>query len=156
MEDVGSKTVEPEPDADKDSLAHLPPEIREMVRRMKANDPFKVTIIKKPPRASIEDTLTAIYEGKAETFYFQLFSRIKTLAEAKISFADTHVGNILPNPQQVDGLKLIDFDLASIEPSVDIAKATSLSSYTLLHLQRFQSLPDLSPESQSLIKWFQK
>ncbi|CCB89937.1 hypothetical protein [Simkania negevensis] len=154
MEDVGSKTAEPEPDADTDSLDHLPPQFREMIRQMQANDPFKVTVIKKPPKASIEDTLTAIYEGKVETFYFQLFSRIKALAEAKVSFADTHVGNILPNPQKADGLRLIDFDAASIESSVDIAKARSLSGYTLVHLQGFQALPGLSSESQSLIKWF--
>ena len=156
MEDVGSKTAEPEPEKDPDSLDHLPPEIREVVRQMQASDRYKVIPDKKPPRASIEDTLTEIYEGKVETFYFQLFSRIKTLAEAKISFADTHVGNILPNPQQADGLKLIDFDLASIEPSVEIAKAKSLSAYTLVHLKGFQTLPNLSRESESLISWFQE
>ncbi|WP_420421998.1 hypothetical protein [Simkania sp.] len=161
MEEVAAKNAgpepEPEPDEAPDSFAHLPPAVIAMLKEIQANDPYKVTVIKQLPRASFEDTVTDIYAGKPETFYFQLFSRIKTLAEAKISYGDTHVGNILPNPEEVDGLKLIDFDGAALEDSVEEAKAKSLSSaYTVTHFDKFQALADLSEESRALIDWFVK
>lgn len=156
MEDVGSKIMASQTDfeEERDPLAHLPQEVRELVKKMQANDRYQTIEVKRSHKASIQETLKKIYSGAPETFYFQLFLRIKTLAEAKISYRDTHAGNIIPNPQEENGLKLIDFDKASLEVSVADAKAKSLSHYTTIFLKQFEALPDLSPESQKLISWW--
>jgi len=112
---------------------------------------YQIVPIKKPERASIEDTIHALYD-LAETFYFQLFCQIKKLAENKISYGDLHVGNIIPLPAAE--VKLIDFGSAKLHATPKEAKQDLVKPYIFALLKKYQSLPGLSRESQELIDWF--
>jgi len=106
--------------------------------------------IKQKPKLSLEEALEIMYDNP-EIFYFELFNNIKKLAESCISYGDTHYGNILPNPKT--GMKLIDFDGATLEDTPQAAAQKSLASaYNQLHIHSFFKLPNLSPKSKQLIQ----
>ena len=157
MEEVAEAQAEAEAEPEEE----LTPEEsarREMIERieakLRAESRFTIVEIEVKPRATIEEAVDHLYD-KAEDFYFELFSRIRTLAEANISYGDTHVGNILPNPGTDSGVQLIDFDRSAEHESESAAAAKSLeSAYTFIHFKNFRELPDLSPRSEALIQYF--
>ena len=91
-----------------------------------------------------------LYDSE-EDFYYELFSKIKTLAERNIAYGDTNIGNILPEPT---GLRLIDFGIAQIEGNPkEASKAAMKSPCNQVWWRQFTMLPNLSEKSQELIKW---
>ena len=108
-----------------------------------------------PDPPAQEKIIESVYK-KPETFYFELFSQIKLLAENFISYTDTHLGNILLNKKSKRGLQLIDFGRAMFHPTVEEAiTASLLSRYNQEHLSKFKSLEKLSKLSQSLINFLE-
>lgn len=116
----------------------------------------KFTIVEIPnfKKLSIEEAIQILY-GRQESFYFDLFSKIKRLAEHKIAYFDCHVGNIIPNTETSGNLQLIDFDSAEFQPSVkDAAEKVIHSAYVGTHFRRYMQLSELSDTSLTLISWF--
>jgi len=115
----------------------------EMIRQIQADrERDLITVFK---------ILHQLYESD-EAFYYELFSKIKMLAERNIAYGDTNVGNILPEPT---GLRLIDFGTARIEVNPKKAAATAMQSpCNRVWWRQFNKLPNLSETSQALIKWF--
>jgi hypothetical protein len=72
-----------------------------------------------------EEVLSQLF-GSKRNFYFQLFSKLKTLAEFNISYTDLHQANIIP----INGtIKLIDFGHKSdIEENIAVAANKTLRS----------------------------
>jgi hypothetical protein len=105
-------------------------------------------------RVSQEDAIDKMYE-KRETFYYELFEKIKKLAKNNIAYCDIHVGNIIPNYNIEKDFQLIDFDKAKLMEDVENAVQKALEHpYVSLYFQDFQKLKNLSKQSNDLIKWF--
>jgi len=131
-----------------------PPEelpLTEPVEGGKIKSRYTITPILKKEKVSVEEAIEALYEN-AETFYFQLFSNIKKLAMHKISFGDSHVGNIIPIPESE--VELIDFGSATIYESEEEARERLNTPYNFSLLRKYSQLPGLSEKSERLIEWF--
>jgi len=155
MEEIAEAQAEAEPEETLTPEERAQKEMVEAVlAKMRAADRYSVVPNQKKPRVDIPVAIARLCE-KPEDFYFELFSRIKTLAQANISYGDTHVGNILPNPKTDKGVQLIDFDGANEHKEERDAAAKSLeSAYTMVHFREFVQLTELSTESQALIQYF--
>ncbi len=132
--------------------------MQEILKKYEAEKGFaiKVKEVSVKKKLTREEAIIKLYTNP-EIFYFELFNKIKILAESKISYKDTHVGNIMPHPDKKNGLKLIDFDKAKIMSSTEDAVLESLkSNYNQLHLEDFKKLPNLSSDSLELISWFKE
>jgi hypothetical protein len=105
-------------------------------------------------KVSIGQAITMLYTNE-ETFYYELFYKIKILAEKHIAYVDAHIGNILHNHSTNNDLHLIDFDAADLTPDTPTAAEKSIlgSSYNKAHFIRFKELSK-SPASKELIQWF--
>jgi hypothetical protein len=111
--------------------------------------------IQTPKRVTLEEAINKMYKGKKEIFYYELFKKIKKLAENKISYGDTHVGNIIPNYNAEKDFQLIDFDGAKLVKNIEKAAQETLEScYVFTHFKDFKELKNLSKKSKDLIKWF--
>lgn len=106
----------------------------------------------KKKRIGMEEAVEILY-GTQESFYFELFSAIKALAEKNVAYLDTNCGNLIPSLDK--RLHLIDFDCASI------TKRVSRAAFKVLHaiysgslFKEFCRLPNLSDPSKELIAWF--
>ncbi len=101
---------------------------------------------------AIEAIIDDVYQ-KRETFFFELFSKLKILAEHRIAYKETHPGNLCISVEK--GCQLIDFKSAIQMPSIEEAKQTTMASaYNQQLLTEFCNLKNRSKESQELIHWF--
>ena len=144
-------------DVEKKVLSDKEKAIQEMLKKVdeKYNN-YTFTEIVRNKRLSLEETLNKLYPKK-EVFYFELFKKIKLLAENNIAYGDSHTGNIMPNLNTDKELQLIDFDAAALVSDPQTAKLKSISSaYNQVHFNQFRQLPELSDESKQLIQWFQE
>lgn len=105
-------------------------------------------------KISLAETVGILY-GKQEPFYFELFSRIKSLAERNIAYLDTNPRNIIPNYELGRAMQLIDFDQAMVTERVSEAVLKVLRGmFTSMDFANYLALPDLSTKSRELIDWF--
>lgn len=129
---------------------------RELIEKIEAQldaerDSFAPNVMRK--RISSKKAIEKLF-GSQEAFYYELFSKLKTLAENNIVYDDAHEGNIV-----IDGKKkkllLIDFGKAEKVANVSLAASQMMQSvYNRFYYNHFSSLPNLSAESKELIKWF--
>lgn len=157
MEDLAPEP-QPEPEPEPVVLTPEEQEREEMIRKIQkkyaAKSKFTIVAIPTKARVSIQEAAERLYL-KQEDLYYELFSKIKRLAEENISYGDCHVGNILPNPGTEKGMQLIDFDGAQIMGSTKEAASKSMqSAYTGLLFGQFLQISDLSDRSRELIQWF--
>ncbi|NGX38355.1 MAG: hypothetical protein K1000chlam2_01528 [Chlamydiae bacterium] len=149
MKKLATKS-EPIPEQNSSSLSK---EMQAFLSKMKAENPITVTEITEN-KLTLEEVLPKLY-NKPEDFYFELFSKIKILAEHFIAYGDTHVGNIMPQHGTDKGMQLIDFGSGDIMKDSESAAFKAMSSlYNQVLLNKFEELPNLSKESLGLIKWF--
>jgi hypothetical protein len=132
--------------------------MQEMLKRLRSKmeeeSGFVVREVVKKNRVSIEEAVENLY-GSQEAFYFQLFSKIRVLAEHQIAYTDSHVGNIMPNHRLEKGMQLIDFDGAKITNSTrEAIDLVTSSVYNQVHLKQFRALSNLSEESRELLRFF--
>lgn len=129
--------------------------IEKIQAKYRASSNFEIVEIPQKPKLNMSDALDKMYP-KQEIFYFELFNKLKILAEHKIAYRDTHVGNIIPKYGAKNELQLIDFDRAKLTTNVETAKAKTIRSlYVRALMEKFSCLPDLSNESRELISWFE-
>jgi hypothetical protein len=144
---VEEKPLTAKEKAFKEKLAQIKAEKSKSMR-------FSVATLR-PQKKTIqfEEAIDKFYPRR-ELFYFELFNRIKTLAEHNIAYCDTHKGNIMLNQDSKKGLQLIDFDEATFKPDTKSAIRTSHGPYNQAHFKNFKQLTPLSEESKNLIQWF--
>lgn len=154
VEDTDENKIE------KGSLTEFEKYIREIQSQMKEKmqsemDDFTITPIVQKKKLSMDETIDKIYKSQ-EIFYYALFNKIKILAENKIAYTDTHVGNIMPNYDNEKGLQIIDFGGAAVMNDIKSAACKSIFSfYTMPLYIEFDKLSK-SSESKNLIDWFKK
>lgn len=89
--------------------------------------------------------------GHTEEFCFQLFSQIKVLAENRIGLAGIKEKNIIPVPNSI---KFLDCGSAQLMTTTQEALKQSFQSpYIVFSFFRYQTIPDLSAQSQELLQW---
>lgn len=107
-------------------------------------------------RVSLEEAVEKLF-GTQEMFYYELFSKVKILAEQKIVYSDSHIGNLMIKSESKNCLQLIDFGSAEQKNTVCSAVRETMGKvYMYLHYQKFAALSNLSQESEDLIKWFRE
>lgn len=151
---LDSKVIE-EPPLDEKEKA-----FREMLKKihaeMELQSKFTVVEVIQKKRLSIKKAVNKLY-GNQESFYLGLFNKIKMLAENKIAYRDSHVGNIMPNKCTNESLMLIDFDAARLMMDTQSAAQTAIQSiYNKVHFDKFKVLENLSDKSKQLIDWFKE
>lgn len=152
-----------EPDVDQAALIEesstqkaLDKAMKELEEKKNANDESDYTAVlcDSIEKLSMEEAIDRLYPSH-ETFFFELFSSYKKLAEQQIAYTDANCGNLIPNRGK--GFQLIDFDLAFLEKSPAAAAAKTLrSASNQMHFHSFTRLKNLSEESQELIQWFRE
>ncbi len=113
-----------------------------------------VSVKEAPAKVDLAVAVEKLWPSQ-EAFYFQLFSRVRELAENKIAFLDLHVGNIMPQPGSEMGMQLIDFGSAETTSSAEeAAERVITTAYGGLHFNSFSKLPNKSELSTELMLWF--
>ncbi len=127
--------------------------MKELLEKKDDESGIIVVALDQTASVSMEAAVDKLYKSREE-FFFGLFSALKKLAENKIVYTDTNCANLMPDLE--NGLKLIDFDSATLVGSSSEAVAKMMQAmYNQLHFKDFCALKDLSAKSQELIKWFE-
>lgn len=104
---------------------------------------------------TFQETLDNLYPPNREAFYYELFSKIKILAENNIAWRDGNIGNIMPNIGAEKGMQLIDFSRSCLKETTQAAALESLKDgYTYQRFIEFKAINNLSNHSVQLINWF--
>lgn len=134
------------------TIRKLQEEVRAKIQRQHGAE-FATDEVTKTKKISIEETLDKLYPSR-ETFYCQLFEKMKTLADNRIAYDDPNTGNIMPNIGTEKGLQLIDFDTAELmSDAKTAARKTLASAYTFKHVIEFRALQNPSKRSVQLLTW---
>ena len=131
---------------------------KEIIDKMQAlyGDEFATEEIDNPKKISVEEAVDQLYTSR-ETFYCQLFEKLKILADNHIAYEDPNAGNIMPNLDTEKGLQIIDFDTAELMSDVKTAaRKTLASAYTFEHITQFRALSNPSEKSVQLLDWIKQ
>lgn len=130
------------------------PSLAAMLQSEAKKSKYKTVATHNRREVSLEVGIGKLFDTQ-EQFYFELFSKIRLLADHKIAYHDAHLGNIMHVLGQKRVL-LIDFDDAVFMESPNAARMDSIrdSAYVQALWLEFAKLPNKSEASIALLKMF--